>query len=467
MVESLKLAPRADASVGAGNYGPAVGEDGIALMFIELHKSKYRYVPGWGWMRSRETHWERDARLEHFDDVRKLCRVIGTEPYCERPDAKRLAKAQTVAAVVQLARADQRIVVLPETFDADPMALNTPAGLVNLRDATIRPHAGEYLTKRTAVAPEFGRGPAIWLRFLGDVFEGDDAVIAFVRRLLGYALTGETREQIVAFFHGDGANGKSTLLDVVLGVMGDYGIKIPSAMLMAQHGERHPTDIAQLCGARLAVANEVSEGEHWDESRVKELTGDMKLTARFMRQDYFQFDATHKFVIAANHRPQVRTMDHALRRRLLLVPFNARFEGERRDPDMLAKLQAEAGAILAWMIVGAADWFGSGLTVPERVRAASDAYSDAMDSLGLWLADCCRRTGDELDSERAGVLYHSYADWKRARGEQPVSLTRWGEQMRSRAFETYRSDGIRYRAIELNLAERQRTEQAQAAREAP
>jgi putative DNA primase/helicase len=151
-----------------------------------------------------------------------------------------------------------------------------------------------------------------------------------------------------------------------------------------------------------------------------------------------------------------------MRRRLLLIPFDTRFEGKHRDPDMLAKLKGEAGAILAWLIVGAADWHECGLQVPERVRAASDEYADAMDSLGLWLTECCRRTGDLSDSERASMLYRSYRDWKGGRGESPISQTRWGEQMRGRGFESYRNNGVWYRSIQLGMAERERI---QAARE--
>jgi putative DNA primase/helicase len=439
-------------------------EDALALEFVHRHRDAYCYVPGWGWMHFEGTHWKRDARLRHFDDARKLCRIEGIA--ADRTvDEKRIAAAKTIAAVVQLARADQRIVIMPEAFDSDSMALNTPAGIVNLCDATIRPHAGEYLTKCTAVAPAFDREPTTWLRFLLDVFDNDD-VIAFVRRLLGYMLIGETREQVIAFCHGEGSNGKSTLLDLMLYIVGNYGLKVPTSTLMARHGERHPTDIAQLCGVRLAVANEVSEGEFWDEGRVKELTGDLKLTGRFMRQDFFQFDATHKFIIADNTRPQLRSMDYAMRRRLLLVPFNTRFAGDDRDPDMLAKLKAEAGAILAWLIIGAADWYESGLEVPDHIRAVSNEYADAMDSLGLWLGECCQRSGDPMDSERASLLYSSYSDWKRGRGESPAGQTRWGESLRGRGLKSYRNNGIWYRGIKLTLAERERIQAAAAARDA-
>ena len=465
MTEPLQLAPGTQARVGAEPYQPPVTEDAVALLFVAKHGGSVPVRPQLGLDALPGTHWGGDAGLRHFDDIRKLCRLIGLDSFCEKQDAKRLGRSQTVAGVAQLARADPRLAAHSDVFDADRHLLNTPAGIVDLRDATVRPHAGDYLTKLTAYAPAFGVEPMTWLRFLDDVCRGDGEIVAFLRRLLGYALTGETREQVVVIFHGDGANGKSTLLEVFMVVAGSYAIKVPSSTLMAQRGDRHPTDVAQLLGVRLAVANEVSEGEHWDEARVKELSGDTKLTARFMRQDFFQFEATHKFVIAANHRPQMRSMDHAMRRRLVLVPFEARFEGDRRDPDILRKLTAEAGAILAWMIGGAVEWYERGLEVPERVRAASEEYLHAMDSLGLWIEECCDLADDLLTTETSTRLYRSDSSWKDRRGEHPVSQMRWSEQLQARGIQRYRSGGIRYRGIRLTQEESVRIAAALSPRE--
>src|SRR5665213_1137037 len=139
---------------------------------------------------------------------------------------------------------------------------------------------------------------------------------------------------------------------------------------------------------------------------------------------------------------------------MVLVPFNARFEGGRRDPDMLEKLKAEGPAILAWLIAGSAEWYAQGLAIPESVRAASEEYVSAMDTLGLWLKECCVLTGERDDFETSAALYRSYASWKKRRCENPVSHTRWGEQMRSRGIEHHRSAGIKYRAIQLTPEER-------------
>lgn len=434
-------------------------EDAVALAFVNRYHDEFRHVPGMGWVRWDENRWERDLRLAHYSLVRSLGRACG-EAATSESENRRVASAKFVTGVVTLARADQRIVHTADEFDRDPMLLNTPDGVCDLRSGTLRPHARDLVTKVTAVSPDFAASRALWHKFLSDVFDGDVDLVDFMRRLLGYFLTGATREQVVAFFHGTGANGKSTILDLLLWLMGTYACKLPAETLMARRGERHPTDIAQLKGVRLAVSNEIDEGEFWAESKLKELTGDQVLTARFMRMDFFTFHATHKHVIAGNHRPQVRAMDDAMKRRIVLVPFRVRFEGARRDRDLPAKLRGAAPGILADLIEGAAEWYQHGLGVPAVVRQASDEYATTMDSLGNWIAECCE-VNPAIDC-KAGLLYASYAMWKRDRGEQPVSQSRWGEQLVIR-FQRYTNNGTRYRGIDLAGAERQRVEAARSA----
>lgn len=440
-------------------------EDELGLVMYDVHGDKYRRAPGMGVMVFTGLVWERDLAWRMWEDARTQARMRGFDYGDDKRENRRLGESRMVAGILRHFRNDQRIQLPASAFDADHMALNTPGGIYDLRDGTMRPNDGaEYATKLTAVAPDFDREPSTWLQCLSDIFHGDAEMVALARRLAGYGLTGRTDEQVIVFLHGEGANGKSTFLEVLAGTMGTYALKVPAAMLMASRGERHPTEIAQLRAVRLAIANEIPEGAYWDEARVKELTGDTMLTARFMRQDYFQFVATAKFFIAANTRPQLRNVDHAMRRRLVLVPFTARFEGEGRDPHMLAKLRAEAPAILAWAIGGAVEWHRGGLRIPERVRLASDEYVSDMDLLGQWLDECCVVTGDREDRVPAALLYRSYTEWKERRGEHPVSQTRWREQMQSRGVEHHRSDGIKYRRIRLTPEERVRLEAAQAGR---
>jgi putative DNA primase/helicase len=442
-------------------------EDAMATEFADRHRDDFRYSPGPGWMLWAENRWARDTGRRHLDATRRIVRARANLSD-KAAESRRIATNKTVMGVAALAATDPDLVVHPDAFDRDVLELNTPAGLVDLRTGQLRSHDRDLVTRCAAVAPDRDAGCPTWHRFLGDVFAQSDEAIGFMRRFLGYCLTGYTREHVLGFFFGDGGNGKSTLLDFLLWLCGDYARKLPASLLMAQRGERHPTEIAQLQGVRLAVSSELDEGEFWAEARIKELTGDATATARFIRGDFFTFPLLCKIVIAGNHRPQIRAVDDALKRRMLLVPFTAKFAGAKRDPEMLAKLKAEAPAILAWLIEGTRDWLASGLRVPDSIIQASTEYADAMDSLGLWMGDCCHVSRDEFESESASLLYRSFGDWKRSRGEAVISMTRFAEQLRGRGFEHYRNNGARYRRLTLTSDEYERLRQAAAeSRERP
>jgi putative DNA primase/helicase len=200
--------------------------------------------------------------------------------------------------------------------------LNTPGGVVDLRTGEIRKHKAEdYLTKITGASPDPTCPIPTWLAFLDRVMGGDVTLIAFLRRLTGYALTGSTREHALAFLYGTGANGKSTLLNAVTGIASDYHRTAPIETFTANNTDRHPTDLAGLRGARLVTATETEEGRRWAESRIKALTGGDRIAARFMRQDFFQYVPQFKLVIAGNHKPGLRSVDKAMRRRFHLIPF--------------------------------------------------------------------------------------------------------------------------------------------------
>jgi len=361
----------------------------------------------------------------HFDRARAVCRLASTQADDEKLQ-RRVASAATVAAVVKLAQTDPRIVVPVARWDADPFALNTPGGIVDLRTGAMRRRGGgDYVTQMTTVAPDVNGAAPVFERFMLEIFKGDIELVRFMQRALGYCLTGDRREQVLLFAHGDGANAKSTFIDLVRKLTGSYATNLPADELMAGRNEKHKTGIASLRGRRLAVSSELEEGQFWNESLLKSLTGDETMSARFMRQDFFEFNMTHKHVIVGNFKPRLRGGDPAMARRLLLVPFEAKFEGDRRDKLMPAKLQAEAPAILGWMIRGAVKWHDNGLLPPERVRAASAEYLAEHDDLALWADECCIRSGDG----RASDLYASFSLWKQSRGEHASSMTSWGSRV--------------------------------------
>ena len=294
---------------------PAFSDEALALEFATRHDDELRYVAKWGrWLLWDGQRWKFEDTLKAFDMARAVCREVAST--CEKGGAlaRGIAGAPTVAAVERLAKADRRLAATADQWDADPWLLNTPAGVIDLRTGKDRPHdRNDYITMVTAVAP--GIGCPTWYDFLDRVTGGDYELQGFLQRMTGYALTGSTREHSLFFLYGVGANGKSVFNNTVSGIAADYATTAPMDMFLASHNERHPTDLASLRAARLVTASETEEGRRWAESKIKAITGGDKITARFMRQDFFEFTPSFKLIIIGNHKPGLRNIDEAIRRR--------------------------------------------------------------------------------------------------------------------------------------------------------
>jgi putative DNA primase/helicase len=373
---------------------PEYSDDALASRFAERFASTLRYVAKWGrWFEYDSKRWAEDATLRAFDLSRNICREAANEIAEDRISlAMAIASAKTVAAVERLSRSDRSVVGTVDQWDSDQMLLNTPGGAVNLRTGQVRPNRlDDYCTKTTAVGPADYADCPLWLSFLGRIFAENDELIAYVKRLCGYMLTGSTTEQQFCFFFGIGANGKSVLTSTLICVLGGYAKTTASETFMASKVERHLTEVADLRGARLVVASETETGRRWAESRLKEMTGATPISARFMRQDLFEYTPQLKLVIVGNHKPHLSAVDEAIRRRLHLVPFKLVVPKEERDLHLAEKLKAESPAILRWMIDGCLEWQAEGLNPPPTVREATDAYFENEDALGEWIAETCEQ----------------------------------------------------------------------------
>jgi putative DNA primase/helicase len=210
-----------------------------------------------------------------------------------------------------------------------------------------------------------------------------------LQRVFGYCLTGSTREHALFFFYGTGANGKSVLINIISWILGDYQRMAPMETFTVTQNDRHPTELAWLQGRRLVTAVETEEGRRWADAKIKQLTGGDKISARFMRQDFFEYTPQFKLVIAGNHKLGLRSVDEATRRRFNLIPFSVTIPEDERDPQLLDKLKAEAPSILQWMIDGAVAWQEQGPAAPRVVLDATKAYLASEDALAGWIEDCC------------------------------------------------------------------------------
>jgi putative DNA primase/helicase len=268
----------------------------------------------------------------------------------------------------------------------------------------------DYITKiaGTHVA-EPGTPHPLWDAFLRRVTNDNEDLIGFLQRFLGYCMTGATWEHVLLFLYGTGANGKSTFIKTVTGIFGDYAIVAPMELFLASKWERHPTEIAKLRGARLVVAQETEKGRRWDEQKIKQLTSDDRLTGRFMRQDFFDFTPTHKLIITGNNKPTLRTIDEAIRRRFLLVPFTVKIPPHERDTKLAEKLKAEWPAIMRWITDGCMQWQRVGLMVPDVVRQATDSYFDDQNTIAQWLEDWA--VNDANAFETTANLFKNWMVW--------------------------------------------------------
>jgi putative DNA primase/helicase len=352
----------------------------------------------------------------------------------------KIAAAQTVTAIERLARADRRHAATVEQWDADLWLLNTPEGTVDLRTGELREHRrDDYITKITKSGP--GGYRPLWLQFLDRITAGDSELQSFLKRLVGYSLTGSTSEQALFFLYGTGANGKSVFLSTISSLLGDYAKTAPASSFTASSTEQHPTDLAGLRGARFVTAIETEDGVRWAESKIKSLTGGDKIAARFMRCDFFEFIPEFKLVIAGNHKPGLRSVDEAIRRRLHLIPFTITIPEVERDPHLSEKLRAEFPGILAWAIQGSLEWQQHGLNPPDIVRNATADYLASEDAIGRWLEDDCIK--DESLWTPGAALSLDYKVWCERTGEKPISPKRLTQALESRGFVQKRTSAAR------------------------
>lgn len=261
-------------------------------------------------------------------------------------------------------------------------------------------------------------------------------------------MTGSTQEHALFFAYGTGANGKSVLLNTVSGILGDYHQTAPIETFTASTSDRHPTDLAGLRGARLVTAIETEEGRRWAESKIKTLTGGDKISARFMRQDFFEYVPQFKLFVAGNHKPGLRAVDEAMRRRFHLIPFAITVPLERRDPELAEKLKIEWPGILRWAIAGCLQWQRAGLQMPPAVRDATAAYLDAEDAVAAWIDEKCQRNPNGWES--SADLFASWTDWATKSGEHIGSSKGFGQKLETRGFIPSRSKRQRgYEGIQL------------------
>ena len=345
-----------------------------------------------------------------------------------------------IVAMISLARSERGIPVLPHRLDADPWLLNVRNGTINLRTGGLREHRqGDLITKLAPVIYDSNATCPLWLKFLDKIMGGNAAVIAYIQKAIGYSLTGDVSEQALFFQHGTSANGKSTLSETILALLGGYAKQAAPGLLTVKRGETHPTEIADLAGARFVASVEVDEGRRLAEALTKWLTGGDRVKARHMREDFFEFTPTHKLWLSANHKPTIIGSDHAVWRRIRLIPFNVVIPESEQDRDLPAKLKAELPGILNWALEGCLLWQKDALNPPQEVQEATNDYRTEQDIIGPFLEDRCILDNDKESTAKA--LYAAYRLWCEGSGEKPMTQRRFGNRLSDHGLTSERRSG--------------------------
>ncbi len=420
-----------------------------ARLFANQHRDHLRWCPAFGWMIWDGRRWQSDKTQQIVRLAKETLSLLLEQATKAGPGDDQSAmlkfylascRREGIHAFVDLAR--DQLAIEAEDFDAQPYLLNVLNGTIDLRTGKLRPHdPADRLTKlskvrfvRHAVARRF-------TSFLNELFLGNKELIEYVKRFVGYSLTGDQSEQCFLVLYGSGENGKSVLMDAILYVAGEYGHTAGADLLIRRwNREGSPGEVAALKGIRFVEVSETGEGHHINEEQVKNLTGGDRLRGRFLYHDAFTFEPTQHIWLRTNAKPQISDATHAMWRRIKLIPFS--FKPKRKDKRLALKLRAEAEGILTWAVRGAVSWWNRGkpqLREPRIVTEATLEYRSEMDLVEDFLEDTCERIGSAETPSRE--LYKAYQEWVIDGGHHPVSETRLALHLKQMGFRNERIRG--------------------------
>lgn len=438
---------------------------GNAQRLVHEHGQDIHWEPHWQrWFCWTGKRWEIDESGEierrakatirsiYSDAARLDLQVAQSTDECSelkkkasmlRKHADKSEQKPRIDAAVALAKSEPGVHISYEELDADPMLLNTLSGTVDLRTGEVRPHQREdMLTKMICLPLEDINTPApTWERFIREIMCGDEEMVDFLQKAAGYSLTGRLDEQCLFILFGNGSNGKSTFVETLRQLLGDYAQQADFSTFLEHEGDKVRNDIARMVGARFVAATEGPEGKRLDEAVIKHLTGADRIPARFLYREHFEFTATHKIFLSTNHKPVIKGVDEGIWRRLRLVPFAAHFSKDKKDPYLMEKLRKEFPGILAWCIRGCLAWQKDRLGMPKAVEEATKEYRNEMDTIQAFISECCvLAPGCSTQSQH---LYERYRQWASANGYGVLSQTRFSMTLSDRGVSSKKTSSAK------------------------
>jgi putative DNA primase/helicase len=390
---------------------------------------------------------------EEANEIAKVARTKEDRAWVDeiRAWAKKSEGERQIAAMIKLARSEPGIPIQPEHLDTHPFLLGVKNGIVNLETGDLLPpDSSRYLTKHSPVPYDPNAKCPRWdqfvLEIMGHNLEDAQpelvpfALVDFLKRAVGYSLTGSCRERCFFILHGAGKNGKSVFIETIRTLLGTYATKVQTDTILEKRYSGGPSnDIARLQGARFVCASESPEGQRLNETLIKDLTGQETISARFLFAEFFEFLPQFKIWLSTNHKPLIRQDDQAIWDRVRLIPFNVRFDGDRQDPDLPAKLREELPGILRWAVEGCLAWQRDGLNEPTEVHTATKDYREEQDIVAEFIAEKCFKS--PIVQIGSTALYRAYSQWAKTSGIYPVSQHRFGSAI-AQKFKKIKKHGV-------------------------
>jgi putative DNA primase/helicase len=414
-----------------------------AQRFIVDHGARIRYCTAQArWLVWDDNRW-------HWDDteaVVALAQQTVKRMVAEAMTKQRLADARhathsgsrgRIESMLSLAR--PYLAVRVQDLDSDPLLFNVANGTLDLRTGELKPHdSAQLITKLSPVCYDPNAECPLWTKFLDDITAGDRELAGYLQRAVAYSMTGTTCEHSFFMLYGSGTNGKSTFIEAIRTVFGDYAKASAFTTFMLQSSPSAPrNDLAMLCGARLVTATESDDGNQLAEAFVKQVTGGDTVTARFLHKEHFEFTPSFKLWLSTNHRPNIRGTDNGIWRRIKLIPFLVKIADEKIDRGLPEKLKAEAAGILAWAVEGLEEYRARGLDEPDCIKNATNDYRGNEDPVGKFLATRCAIR--PLAKVQSRILYNAFRDWASNNNERTLDERRFVRSMMERGLKSVKT----------------------------
>ena len=426
-----------------------IGDESIYLRLQQLQKgllqftdttNAYRLLTEYGkdirynslwkkWLVWNGNHWEMDDGYMIHDKGLKIVRgiyeeLLKTSDIRDRLEIEKHAmqseSARRRKALIEVASWIPELNIKTDSLDTNPWLFNVKNGTIDLKAGEVRPpNPDDLITRIANVEYNPDAGCPAWKKFIMEIMGYNAELIHFIQNAAGWAITGDTSEQTMFILFGTGANGKSTFLNTIMNLLGDYAIATPTETFMKKTGDQITNDIARLRGTRFVTTTEAEHGKRLSEPLIKQITGNDRMTARFLYGEFFNFVPTFKIWMATNHKPVIKGTDHGIWRRIKLIPFITRIEEENQDKHLEEKLMAEGSGILNWLIEGAMRWCKEGLKTPNIIISATDEYRAEMDIIGNFIRErCIQKEGVSI---RSRELFKCYQEWCMENNERTCS----------------------------------------------